>query len=92
MNKETDIVPEESLLIMLDRKSAICMSKNGKYTKHTSHITRKVHLLRNGKKCKIHNIDWCEGGLQLTGIETYNVGENDLNYIMKYIMVSIDNW
>ena len=36
-------------------------------------------------------IDWCEGGLQLEDIATNNVGENDLNTRMKYMMVSLDN-
>ena len=40
----------------------------------------------------MHNIDWCEGGLKLSDIATKNVGENDLNHIMKYIMVRLDNW
>ena len=39
----------------------------------------------------MHNIDWCEGGLQLAYIATKNIGENDLNPIMKYIMVRLDN-
>ena len=39
----------------------------------------------------MHNIDWCEGGLQLADITTKNFGENDLTPRMKYIMVSIDN-
>ena len=34
LNKDPDIVPEESPLIVLDRKSAMCMDKNGKVTKH----------------------------------------------------------
>ena len=39
----------------------------------------------------MHKIDWCEVGLKLTDIATKNVGENDLNPIMKYIMVRLDN-
>ena len=35
------------------------------------------------KKTKMHNIDWCEGGLQLADIATENVGENDLNPRIK---------
>ena len=31
LNKYTDIVPDKSLLIVLDSKSAICMANNGKY-------------------------------------------------------------
>ena len=68
------------------------MDNNGKDTKHTRHVSRRVHFKRNGEKLKIHRIDWCEGGLQLADIATKTVGEHDLNPRMKYIMVSIDNW
>ena len=37
------------------------------------------------------NIDSCEGGMQLEYIATKNVGENDLNHKMKYIMVRLEN-
>ena len=57
LNKDPDIVPEEAPLIVLDSKSAMCMAKNGKDTKHTRHIARKMHLVRNGEKCKMHKID-----------------------------------
>ena len=46
-NKDPDIVPEEASIIILDSKSAMCMAKNGKYTKHTRHIARRVHFVRN---------------------------------------------
>ena len=59
------------------------MANNGKDTNHTKHI--------NGKKLKMHKIDWCEGGLKLADIVTRNFGENCLNPKIKYIMVSIDN-
>ena len=55
--KDPYIVPQEDHLIVLDSKSAMCMAKNGKYTKHTRHISRKMIFVRNGKKCKIHRID-----------------------------------
>ena len=48
LNKDTDIVPEETPLIVLDSKSAMCMAKNGNYTKHTRHIAGRIHLVRNG--------------------------------------------
>ena len=35
----------------------------------------------------MHNIDWCEGGMQLEYIVTNNGGDNYLNSRMKYIMV-----
>ena len=48
LNKDSDIVPEEAPLIILDIKSDVCMDKNGNYTKHTRHIARRVHFVRNG--------------------------------------------
>ena len=44
MNKDPDIVPEEAPLIILDIKSAICMVKIGKDTKHTRHIARRINF------------------------------------------------
>ena len=90
-NKDPDIVPEDAPLIVLDSNSAMCISNNGKDTKHTRHISRIMNLVRNGETCKMYNIDWCEGGLKLSGIATDNVGENYLTPRMKYIMVRLDN-
>ena len=91
LNKDTEIFTEESTLIVLDGKAAMFMSNNGKDTKHTIHIARRMHLVRNCEKCKMNKIDWCEGGLQLVDIGTNNVGEPDLTPRMKYIMVRLDN-
>ena len=60
-------------MIVLDSKLAMCMAKNYKDTKHTRHIARRMHFVRNGEKCKMHKIDWCEGGLKLADIGTKNV-------------------
>ena len=78
-------------MIVLDSKYAMCMAKNGKDIKHTRHIARRIHLVRNVEKCKMHKIDWCEVGLQLTDIGTENVSEPDLTPRMKYIMVRLEN-
>ena len=91
LNKDTDIVPEEAPLIVLNSKYSMCMAKNIKYTKHTRNISRRMHSVRNGEKCKMHKIDWCEGGLQLVYIATKNIGEHDVTPRMKYIMVILDN-
>ena len=48
LNKDPDIVTEEASLVVLDSKSTMCMAKNGKDTKHTRHISRGIHLVRNG--------------------------------------------
>ena len=47
--KYTDVVPEKEPIIILDRKSAVCMVNNSKDTKHTRHIFRIMHFIRNGK-------------------------------------------
>ena len=91
LNEDPDMVPKEAPLIVLDIKSAMYMSKNGKDTKHTGHIARIMIFLRNGEKCKMHKIDWCEGGLQLADIGIKNVSEPDLTPSMKYIMVRLEN-
>ena len=91
LNKDPDIFPEEAPLIVLDGKSAMCMSKNGKDKKYTRHIARIMNFARNGEKCNMHKIDWCEGGLQLADIVTKNVSEPDLTPRMKYIMIRLEN-
>ena len=91
LNEDPDMVQKEAPLIVLDSKSAMCMAKNGRDTKHTRHIARRIHFIRNGEKCKMHIIDWCEGGLQLADNGTKNVSEPDLKPRMKYIMVRLEN-
>ena len=91
LNKYPDIVPEETLLIVLDSKYAMCIAINSKDTKQTRHISRIMNFVRNGEKCNMNKINWCEGGLQLSDISTKNVGDTDLTPRMKYIMVRLDN-
>ena len=55
-NEDPDMVPNEATLIVLDCKSAMCMAKNGRDTKHTRHIARRMHFVRKGEKCKMHKI------------------------------------
>ena len=62
------MVSKEAPLIVLNSKSDMCMAKNGKDTKHTRHIASRMHFVRNGEKCKMPKIDWCEGGLQFADI------------------------
>ena len=78
-------------MIALDSKYAMCMAKNGKDTKHTRNISRRMYFLSNAEKCKMHKIDWYEGGLKLVDIGTKNVSEPDLTPRMKYIMVRLEN-
>ena len=74
LNKDPDIFPETVPLTILYSKSDVCMFNNVKNTKHKRHISRIMNSVRNGENCKMHNIDWCEGGLQLAYIVANNVG------------------
>ena len=77
MKKDPYIVSEEAYIIILNSNSDVCMSNNGKDTKHTRHISRRMHLVRNGENFKMHNIDWCERDLQMADIYTKHFGEHD---------------
>ena len=65
LNKDTYVVPEKGPLIILYSKSYMCMAKNYKDTKHTRHISIRMHFLINGEECNLHKTVWYEGGLQL---------------------------
>ena len=73
-NKYPYVVPEQAPLIILDRKSDICMAKNGKDTKHTRQVSRRMHFAINGEERNFKKTVCCEGGLQLEDIGTKNVG------------------
>ena len=77
LSKYPDIFLKEAPLIVLDNKSSMCMAKNVKDTKHTRHIARRMNFLWSGKKCKMHKIDWWEGGMQWADIATRNVFDHD---------------
>ena len=69
----------------------MCMANHDNDNKHTRHIARRIHLVRNVENCNILKTDWCEGGMQLVDIATNNVGEPDLTPRTEYIMVRLDN-
>ena len=50
LNKYPDVVREQEPLITLDRKPAICITNNGKDTKHTRHVSRRMYLVLNGEE------------------------------------------
>ena len=73
LDKDTDLVSEQATPIILDIKSDIFMAKNGKDTKQTRHISRRIYFVRNGEEWNFHKAVWCEGGMQLTEIGAKNV-------------------
>ena len=46
LNQDPDMVPKEAPLIVLGSKYAMCMAKNGKDTKHTRHIARRMNFFK----------------------------------------------
>ena len=72
-NKGPYVVPQQAALIILESKPALCMSKNGKDTKQTSHSYRIINLVRNGEECILKKTVWCKGGLKMVDIGTKNV-------------------
>ena len=52
LDKYPDIVLEGASLVIFSSKSAVFMDKDGEDNKHTMHIARRLHLIRNGEKCK----------------------------------------
>ena len=54
-------------------------------------VQEECIFLSNGEKCKMHKIEWCERGLQLSDIGTKNVSKPDLTPRLKYIMVRLEN-
>ena len=49
------------------------MDNNGRDTKHTRHISRRIHFVINGEGCNIHTKVHCEVGIQLVNTLTDNV-------------------
>ena len=54
LNNYSDVVPEQAPLTILDIKSYYCITNNGKDTKHTRHISIRMHSVRNGEECNLH--------------------------------------
>ena len=52
LNKDLDIFPEDAPLIVLDSKYDMFMANNGKDVKHTRHIARRMHFVRNGENAR----------------------------------------
>ena len=85
------MVLKQTPIIILDRKSAICMAKNGNDTKHTRHIFIIMQFVRNYEDYNFHNTVWHKGGLQLADIRTNNFREDEYNPILGYAMVGLEN-
>ena len=66
------------------------MAKNGKDTKHTRHIARRMHFVRQGEALGLHKLVWVEADLQCADIGTKNVRPDEIKPRLEYMMVPVD--
>jgi hypothetical protein len=67
--EETDLKPT---IIFFDSNSAIAMGKSYKDTKHTRHIMRRYHYVREGISSNRFIMEWLRTNVQLADIGTKN--------------------
>ena len=67
------------------------MANNGKDTKHTRHISKIMHLVRNGEELNLHKTVWCEGVLKLAVIGTKSPREYKFNPGLVYATIRLEN-
>jgi hypothetical protein len=70
---EFEVTTDESMEptnIYFDSKSAIVMGSNFHDTKHTRHILRRYHYIREGIRSKRFNMQWLQTLVQLADIRT----------------------
>ena len=92
-NEFTGVDPDSfgkpPVLILLDSESAIAMSKNQRDSKHTRHIERRVHYVRQGQLSGQHHLDYVPAELQLADIGTKNLAHHELHPRLSYITVIV---
>ena len=69
-NEKQLALPNPPTIIMVDNESACKMSINDKLTKHTRHISRRYHYVREGYKLGVHRLQWCPGEDMLADAQT----------------------
>ena len=88
--KDQHEAPEDPPLVILDRKSEVDMAKNGKDTKQTRHIARRMHFVWQGEAMGLHTLRWVEAKLQLVDIGTKNIRPDEIRPQLEYLMVVVD--
>ena len=71
--------------ILLDSKAAHDMGHSFKSTKHTRHILRRYHYVREGQLTGEHELIWIPKSYQLADIGTKPVNKADLQGRTKYL-------
>ena len=70
--------------ILIDSKAAHDMGHSFRSTKHTRHIMRRYHYVREGQLTGEHELTWIPNLYQLADIGTKPVTKTDLNNRLKY--------
>jgi len=92
LNELDRVNPDDNpspIAILLDSKSAIAMGKSFKDTKHTRHIARRFHYVREGEQQGRFKIQYIDNSLQFSDIGTKNTTIDDLESRMKFLMVKV---
>ena len=72
-------LPNPPTVLLVDNQAACKMSINDKLTRHTRHISRRFHFVREGQKLKLHNITWCPSDNMLADITTKTQAATKIN-------------
>ena len=80
----------EAIPILLDSASAIAMAKHAKDTKHTRHIARRLHYVREGEQQSRFSLSYIPAEKQLADIGTKALSEEDMNSRYDIISAIVD--
>ncbi len=80
---------EDTIYIILDSKSAIAMGNSFKDTKHTRHILRRYHYVRDGIEAKRFELIWINTKNQFADIGTKQTPGPRNEFLMHKILTKI---
>ena len=75
--------------IILDSQSAQAMGRSFRDTKHTRHVARRYHFVRQGQHSGAHSLHWCNADLQLADVGTKNLDGAQLRPRLSYLFVDV---
>jgi len=90
MKSHEDLEKPDPVKILLDNSSAVAMGHSFKDTKHTRHIWRRYHYVRQGELSGMHTLEWIPKEYQLADIGTKPLTKVDLLPRLKFMMVDIE--
>ena len=79
---------KDPIPIIVDSKSAHDMGHSFKSTKHTRHILRRYHYVKEGQHAGYHELLWIPSEYQLADIGTKCTTKNELQSRLDYLLVN----